>query len=76
MKHIVMILTNWPDPETVEYSGIAYHDRSDALREAAEARTDPHVKYSWIRDVEEKPRPLKEWNIFKDRIGVTTNGSK
>lgn len=68
MKHVVMILTNWPDPETMEYSGIAYHDRGDALREAMEARTDDHVKYAWIRGVDEDPRPVKEWNIFKDRL--------
>lgn len=68
MKHIVMVMTNWPDPETMEYSGIAYHDRGDALREAVEARTDPHVKYAWIRGVDEDPRPVKEWNIFKDTL--------
>lgn len=74
MKHIVMIMTNWPDPETMEYTGIAYHDRGDALREAAEARTDDRVKYAWVRGVEEDPRPVRRWNIFKDKIGDKTNG--
>jgi len=69
MKHVVMIMTNWPDPETYEYSGIAYHDRGDAYREMTEARTDDRVKYAWIRSVDEEPRQVRQWNIFKDKLG-------
>ena len=76
MKHIVMILTNWPDPETMEYSGIAYHDRGDALREAIEARTDSRVKYAWVRGIEEKSRYIKKWDIFKDTLnGINSNSA-
>ena len=76
MKYIVMVLTNWPDPETVEYSGTAFHDRGDALREVTEARTDPHVKYAWVREVEEEPRLVREWNIIKDTLnGINSNSA-